>query len=100
MTYLYDMYINITLATLHIHFGRTGILVKELLKNSKKIYLIESGIIPIRFLIRIMYWWHILHVKKSDMLYKVYSAHKISQFQGDWVKLLEAEKIFLQDQPF
>ena len=47
-----------------------------------------------------MYWWHILHVKKSDMLYKVYSAHKISQFQGDWVKLLDAEKIFLQDQPF
>jgi hypothetical protein len=39
-----------------------------------------------------MYWWHILHVKKSDMLYKVYSAQKISQVQGDWVKLLEADK--------
>ena len=64
-------------------------------KTSKEIYLIESGKIPIRFLIsmrRIMYWWHILHVKKSDMLYKVYSTQKISQVQGDWVKLLEADK--------
>ena len=57
-----------------------------LIQKPEKIYIIESGKIPIRFLIS-MYWLHILHVKKSDMLYK-----KFSQVQGDWVKLLEADK--------
>ena len=64
-------------------------------KTSKEIYRIESGKIPIRYLIsmrRIMYWWHILHVKKSDMLFRVYSVKKISPVQGDWVKMLEGDK--------
>ena len=67
-------------------------------KTSKEIYIIESGKVPIRYLIsmrRIMYWWHILHVKKSDMLFRVYSVQKISPVQGDWVKMLEGDnKLF------
>ena len=41
---------------------------------------------------RIMYWWHILHAKKSDMLVKVYSVKKVSDVQGDWTTLLELDK--------
>ena len=41
---------------------------------------------------RIMYWWHILHVKKSDMLFRVYSVKKISPVQGDFVKMLAGDK--------
>ena len=64
-------------------------------KTCKEIYLIESGKIPVRFLIsmrRIMFWLHIVHVNKEDMLYRVYSAQKVSPVQGDWVKLLDSDK--------
>ena len=68
-------------------------------KTSKEVYLIESGKIPIRYLIsmrRIMFWWNILHVNESDMLYRVYSAQKVSPVQGDWVTLLETDKRMFQ----
>ena len=39
-----------------------------------------------------MFWWHIVHVNKEDMLYRVYSAQKVSTVQGDWVKLLDSDK--------
>ena len=39
-----------------------------------------------------MFWWHIVHVNKEDMLYRVYSAQKVSPVQGDWVKLLDSDK--------
>ena len=64
-------------------------------KTSKEIYLIESGKIPIRIIIsmrRIMYWWHILHAKQTDMLVKVYNVQKVSHVQGDWIRLLEQDK--------
>ena len=64
-------------------------------KTPKEVYLIESGKIPIRILIsmrRIMFWWHILNVKKTDMLYKVYNAQTLSPVEGDWVNLLAADK--------
>ena len=41
---------------------------------------------------RIMYWWHILHAKQSDMLVKVYNVQKVSHVQGDWIRLLEKDK--------
>ena len=59
-------------------------------KTAKEIFIIESGKIPVRFLIsirRIMYWWTILH-----MLYKIYSVQKMSAIQGDWIKLLQVDK--------
>ena len=55
----------------------------------------ESGTIPIRIKIsvqRLLYWWHILNVLKSEMIFKVYSAQKLSPVAGDWVNLLEADK--------
>ena len=39
-----------------------------------------------------MFWWHILNVKKTDMLYKVYNAQTLSPVEGDWVNLLAADK--------
>ena len=62
-------------------------------KTAKEIYLIESGRIPIRILIsmyRIIYWWHIVHSKDTDMLPRVYNVKKISPLAG--VKLLETDK--------
>ena len=41
---------------------------------------------------RIMYWWHILHAKKSDMLVKVYNVQRVSHVQGDWTRLLDLDK--------
>ena len=64
-------------------------------KTCKEVYLIESGKVPVRFLIsvrRIMYWWNIIHVKNTDILPRVYSVQKVSTIQGDWVKLLETDK--------
>ena len=64
-------------------------------KTCKEVYLIESGKVPIRVLLsmrRIMFWWHILHVKKSDMLFQVYNVQTISSIPGDWVRLLEVDK--------
>ena len=64
-------------------------------KTCKEIFLLESGKIPVRFLIsmrRIMFWWHIMHVNKDDMLYRVYRAQKVSPVQGDWINLLNSDK--------
>ena len=60
----------------------------------------ESGAIPIRIKIsvrRLLYWWHILNVSKSEMIFKVYSDQKLSPVAGDWVNLLEADNIKLSD---
>ena len=55
----------------------------------------ESGTIPIRFQIsgrRLLYWKHILSVDKSELLYRVYLAQKLSPVRGDWITLLEKDK--------
>ena len=55
----------------------------------------ESGTIPIRIQIsvrRLMYWWHILSVNKSEIIFRVYSAQKLSPVSGDWITLLEMDK--------
>ena len=39
-----------------------------------------------------MYWWHILNVEETEMINKVYRAHKLSLVSGDWVLLLEEDK--------
>ena len=41
---------------------------------------------------RLLYWWNIIHVDKSEMIYRVYRAQKLSPVCGDWVTLLERDK--------
>ena len=55
----------------------------------------ETGTIPIKLKIRcrrLLYWWHILTVNKTEMINKVYSAQKLAPASGDWVHLLEGDK--------
>ena len=64
-------------------------------KTAIEFYYIESASIPIRIKVsakRLMYWWHILHVDKSELIYRVYSAQKLSPISGDWVNQLENDK--------
>ena len=64
-------------------------------KTAKEFLISESGTIPIRFQIsgrRLMYWKHILSIDKSELIYRVYSAQKLSPVQGDWVSLVEKDK--------
>ena len=49
---------------------------------------IESGCIPVKYLIkvrRMMYWWNICHLNKSELVYKFYTAQQLSSDHGDWV---------------
>ena len=64
-------------------------------KTGIEFYFSESGTIPIPIKIsvrRLMYWWHIVRVNKSELISRVYSAQKLSAVSGDWVKLLETDK--------
>ena len=64
-------------------------------KTAIEFYYSESASIPIRVKIsakRLMYWWHILSVDKNELIYRVYSAQKLSPVSGDWVNQLETDK--------
>ena len=64
-------------------------------KTGIEFFYSESGTIPLRIRIslrRLLYWWHILHVDKAEMIYRVYLAQKLSPVAGDWVNLLEKDK--------
>ena len=64
-------------------------------KTSIEFLYSESESIPLRFVTsvrRLLYWWHILSVDKSEMIFKVYSAQKLSPVSGDWINMLESDK--------
>ena len=64
-------------------------------KTGAEFYFSETGSIPIKIKIsvkRLVYWWHILHVDKSEMIRKVYTAQKLSPVSGDWIEMLETDK--------
>ena len=64
-------------------------------KTGTEFYYSETGKIPIKIQIsvkRLLYWWQILRSNKSEMLYKVYYAQKISPVHGDWINLLKTDK--------
>ena len=59
----------------------------------------ETGILNIKCLIqigRLMYLWHILSRDKTELLRRVYETQKISSNVGDWVRLVELDKLELQ----
>jgi hypothetical protein len=40
-----------------------------------------------------MYLWHSLHTDKSELFRKVYGSQKLKTIKGDWVKIIEEEKL-------
>ena len=56
---------------------------------------IEGGKIPIRFIIkmrRMMYWWHLVHIDKTEVLHKFYIVQKMNRNKDDWVCQLDNDK--------
>ena len=62
---------------------------------------ILCGKIPIRIIIkmrRLMYWWHLLHCDKNELIFKCYTAQKLNPEKNDWVKFIFHDKIDLKIQ--
>ena len=60
---------------------------------------IECGKLPLQYVIktkRMMYYWHILHLDKSELLYKFYLAQKLKPNKNDWVTQIIKDKKDLQ----
>ena len=56
---------------------------------------IEIGKLPVKFIIktrRLMYWWHLTNLNKTELLYKFYTAQTLKTNHGDWVEQLEKDK--------
>ena len=56
---------------------------------------IECGRLPLQYVIktrRMMYYWHILHLDKSELLYKFYVAQKLKANKNDWVTQIIKDK--------
>ena len=48
----------------------------------------ECGKLPVRYVIkmrRLMYYWHVLHREKDELLFKFFSAQKHTPSEGDWI---------------
>ena len=48
----------------------------------------ECGKIPVRNIIktrRILFYWHLLHLEKRELLYKFYLAQKLKPSRNDWI---------------
>ena len=64
-------------------------------KTPKVSLYIETGKIPIRFIIQsslLMYWKHLVSVSQDRLISKFYKTQKNSPVRGDWVILLEKDK--------
>ena len=64
-------------------------------KTGIEFYYSESATIPIRIKMsarRLLYWWHILSVDNSELIFRVYSAQKMTPISGDWTLQLEKDK--------
>ena len=49
---------------------------------------IESGKMPIRFIVmmrRLMYYWHVLHKDEDELLHRFMSAQQILTGRTDWI---------------
>ena len=58
----------------------------------------EVGLLPLRYEImrrRLMYLWKLLNVDKSELIHRVYLSQENSSHPGDWVRLVDKDKIDL-----
>ena len=56
---------------------------------------IECGKFPIQFVTkarRMMYYWHIMHLNKNELLFKFYLAQKLKPSKNDWVIQIGKDK--------
>jgi hypothetical protein len=59
----------------------------------------ETGTKPLKYYImrkRLMYLWKILHSEENELINRVYKSQELSSHQGDWVCLVEQDKIKLE----
>ena len=64
-------------------------------RTNRVIYYLETGKIPITFIIakqRLMYLWHLLSRDTEKLIRKVYDIQKISPVKNDFVDIIEREK--------
>ena len=57
------------------------------------IYL-ECGVIPLNFVVkmrRLLYYWHLLHREKDELIFKFYTVQNYSPSEGDWVQLVKKD---------
>jgi hypothetical protein len=57
--------------------------------------LFEVGLRPLKYDVmrkRLMYLWKVLHVDKSELIFRIYRSQKNAPNAGDWVKLVENDK--------
>ena len=58
-------------------------------------FYLESGKMPIRFVIqirRLMYWWHLNNVPETSLIQRCYKAQKSRPAKKDWIYDLEKDK--------
>ena len=69
-------------------------------RNTPRLNLyVECGILPLQYVIksrRMMYYWHIMHLDKNELLYKFYVAQKLKPNKNDWVNQIIKDKKDLQ----
>ena len=64
-------------------------------KTATETFYIETGKLPIRYIIkirRLMYWWHITRVPETSLIQRFYKAQKLKPIRNDWVLQLEKDK--------
>ena len=78
-------------------------LIRKLLKGhskaAKESFHMETGLLPIRFVImkrRLMYLFNILRKPKSELIRKVYDVQKTIKTKNDWYNIVQENKIYLE----
>ena len=64
-------------------------------KTNIEIIYSELGTIPLHISLkkrRLMYLWHILNRKESELIFRVYSAQKFQTSKSDWINLINQDK--------
>ena len=71
--------------------------MKSNVKTAKESFYLESGCLPIRFVIakrRLMFLWNILKRDKKEMIRKVYEAQKVEGLKDDWAETVRIDKLY------
>ena len=56
---------------------------------------VECGKVPVKFIIqsrRMMYYWHLMHLDKDELIYKFYVAQCLRPGKNDWALQILADK--------
>lgn len=64
----------------------------------KESLFLETGKMTVEHIIktrRVMYWWHVVNLDKTEVLHKFYIAQKLNKSKDDWVEQLEKDKVDL-----